>query len=275
MVLFFDIEERKDKRFFMMHTSATVPPYGPAGTSRAFPHDSQEPLWDKSMRPLRLPDPCPLAQTPGVVCKVSGSPVFGYASHWVWGPRCSATRTSRGYSRRALLALGLRWPSCIPCPRPILQNCRHHENQNLSHHRHCSTVRNFSNFHGHQQLHEPAKPHRHKQRPINHLHGKGPCKFIFLLSLYRHTHLSRGLPFAQLPLGSPHPCSPCCSCVVVYPHLIFFFLNRNTHFIAFVSHLLKSVQSGTTPAPVFAPKAKYVVRNVPPSFSKFYSKSIS
>ena len=97
---------------------------------------SQEPLWARNMRPLRLPDPCPLAHAPAVVCKVSGPPVLCYASHWLWGPRCSATHTSRGYSRRALLALGLRWLSCIPCPRPILQNCRHHETQHLSHHRH-------------------------------------------------------------------------------------------------------------------------------------------
>ena len=97
---------------------------------------SQEPLWDRNMRPLRLPDTCPLAHTLVVVCKVSSPPVLCYASHGLWGPRCSATHASRGYSRRALLALGLRWLSCIPCPRPILQNCRHHETQNLSHHRH-------------------------------------------------------------------------------------------------------------------------------------------
>ena len=35
---------------------------------------------------VRLPDPCLLAQTPVVVCKVSEPPVLGYASHWVWGP---------------------------------------------------------------------------------------------------------------------------------------------------------------------------------------------
>ena len=100
-----------------------------------FPNASQEPLWARNMRPLRLPGPCPLAQTPVVVCKVSGPPVLCYASHWVWGPRCSATHTSRGCSRRALfstrLAMALMY--CIPCPRPILQNCRHHETQNLSH----------------------------------------------------------------------------------------------------------------------------------------------
>ena len=39
----------------------------------------------------------------------------------------SATHTSRGNSGKALVALGSRCPLCIPCPRPILQNCRHHE----------------------------------------------------------------------------------------------------------------------------------------------------
>ena len=169
-----------------------------------FVNASQEPLWARNMHPLRLPDPCPLAHTPVVVCKVSGPPVLYYAYNWLWGPRCSATHTSRGYSRRALLALGLRWLSCIPCPRPILQNCRHHETQNLSHHRHRPTVRNYTNYSGHQQLHQPAKPHRHKQRPATHHHGRGPCKCIFLLALNRHTHPSRGPPFAWSPLGSPH-----------------------------------------------------------------------
>ena len=116
----------------MMHTSAMVPPYGPAGTSRAFPQRIAGTLVGQEHAPT--PDPCPLVHTPVVVCKVSGPPVLCYASHWLWGPRCSATHTSRGYSRRALLALGLRWLSCIPCPRPILQNCRHHETHNLSHH---------------------------------------------------------------------------------------------------------------------------------------------
>ena len=47
---------------------------------------------------------------------------------------------------------------------------------------------------GHQQLHQPAKPHRHKQRPITHHHGRGPCKCIFLSAL----PLKR-LPFARPP----------------------------------------------------------------------------
>ena len=113
--------------FFTMHISAMVPPRGPAGTSRAFPQ--------------RVADPCGRVQS------------FGTARPWlrlslVFGPVLGhpATHTSRGYSRRALLALGSRWPLCIPCPRPVLQNCRHDETHNLGHHRHCSTVRNFRTY---------------------------------------------------------------------------------------------------------------------------------
>ena len=109
-LLFSTFKRLKNKRFFMMHTLAMVPPHGLAGTSRAFlQRIAPSPSPPQNMRPLRLPDPCPLAQTPVIVCKVSGPPVLCYASHWLLGPRCSATHTSRGYSRRALLALGLRW----------------------------------------------------------------------------------------------------------------------------------------------------------------------
>ena len=68
----------------------------------------------------------------------------------------SATHTSRGNSGKALMALGSRSPSCIPCPRPILQNCRSH--------------------------------HRHKDHPITHHHGHGPCKCMFFWR-YLATHI--------------------------------------------------------------------------------------
>ena len=51
-----------------------------------FTHEPFEPLWARNMRPLRLPEPCHLAQTLVVVCKASGPPVLGYASDWVLGP---------------------------------------------------------------------------------------------------------------------------------------------------------------------------------------------
>ena len=149
------------------------------------------------MRPLRLKDPCLLDQTPVVVCKDSEPPVFGYTAH------CSATHASRGNSRRAPLTLGSLWLSCVPCPRPILQNYRHHKTHNLGHHRHRPTVRNYTNYYGHQQL-QSAKTHRHKHYRITHSHWRGPCKCTLLLALHRHTHPSRGLPSAWRPLGSLH-----------------------------------------------------------------------
>ena len=120
-----------------MHISAMVPPCGPAGTSCAFPNESNEPLWARNMRPLRLPDPYPLAQTrmatvlePTVhgvlrcgseVENSAASAVSNGTNHvhctrdphsfgvsLCWRPRCSATHCSR----RAMLALGLRYTSC-------------------------------------------------------------------------------------------------------------------------------------------------------------------
>ena len=42
------------------------------------------------------------------------TPLIGFGAHSTWPYIHPAV------SRRALLALGSRWPSCIPCPRPIL-----------------------------------------------------------------------------------------------------------------------------------------------------------
>ena len=57
----------------------------------------------ETSRPLSTgPDPCGRLQS-------FGAARLCYDSHWLLGPRCSATDTSRGYSRRALLALGSRW----------------------------------------------------------------------------------------------------------------------------------------------------------------------
>ena len=62
--LFFDMQTT-NKRFFMMHISAMVPPYGPAGTSGAFPQRitgtlvGQEHAPTETSRPLSPgPDPC-------------------------------------------------------------------------------------------------------------------------------------------------------------------------------------------------------------------------
>ena len=54
-----------------------------------FPNASQEPLWARNMRPLRLPDPCPLAQTPMVVAKFRDRPSFATPLiGFGWSPRC-------------------------------------------------------------------------------------------------------------------------------------------------------------------------------------------
>ena len=45
-----------------------------------FLNASQERLWARYMRPLRLPDPCPLAHICVVVCKVPG-PLIGFGAH--------------------------------------------------------------------------------------------------------------------------------------------------------------------------------------------------
>ena len=97
---------------------------GPAGTSFAFPLRIAEALVGQEHAPTATSTPLCPGPDPCVFFLILGRPVLGYASHWVWSPRfpseCShdATHTSCGYSRRALLALGFRWPSCLPCPRP-------------------------------------------------------------------------------------------------------------------------------------------------------------
>ena len=187
-----------------MHISAMVPLYGPAGTSRAFPQRIARTLVGQEHAPTETSRPLSPSQTPVVVCKVSGPPVLRYASHWVWTPPCFATHMSSGYSRRALLAIGLRWPSCITCPRPILEDCRHLETHNLGHHRHRPTVRNYTNYNGHQQLHQPAKPHRHQHHPITHHHGRGTLQVHVSCGVFPPCASPTKAPFSRSPLWA-HP----------------------------------------------------------------------
>ena len=110
--LFVDIQNFfKKTSFFTMHIPAVVPLYGPARTSRAFPHQiartlvGQEHAPTGTSRPLS-PGPDPYGRWQS----------FGAARPWLrlsWGlgPRCSATHTSRGCSRRA------HWHSvCVGLP---------------------------------------------------------------------------------------------------------------------------------------------------------------
>ena len=156
-----------------------------------FPNASQEPLWPRNMRPLRLPEACPLAQTPVVVCKVSGRPSFAAPLIGFWA------HGARPHIHPAVTVGGPFWHSVCDGLRVSL--VRQYVIMRL---RILATIaidplRNYT------QLHQPAKPHRHKQRPITHHHGHGPCKCVFLFALNCHTHPSRGPPFAQSPLGSP------------------------------------------------------------------------
>ena len=85
-IVFRHLNDSKNKRFFMIHTSAMVPPYGPAGTSRAF----LQRIAGTLVRPLRLPDPtgpdpCGRLQFRGRPS--FATPLIGFG----WGPRCSAT----------------------------------------------------------------------------------------------------------------------------------------------------------------------------------------
>ena len=179
----------------MMHTSAMVPPFGPAGTSRAFPHRIAGTQRARNMRRLRLPGPCPLAQTPVVVCKVSGRPSFatpliGFGAHGarphihpavaVGGPYWHSVGDGLhmflvlGQYFRIVVIMRLRilatklyelfWPSTVAPDREATSA------QAASHH----------------------PPPRARTLQVH-----------FLLALNRHTHPSRGHPFAQPPLGSP------------------------------------------------------------------------
>ena len=100
MDCFSTFKRLKNKRFFMMHTSAMVPPYGPAGTSRAFPQRIAGTLVGQEHAPTETSRPLSNGLHPCGRLQSFGPPVLCYASHWLWGPRCSATHTSRGYSRR-------------------------------------------------------------------------------------------------------------------------------------------------------------------------------
>ena len=72
----------------------------------------------------------------------------------------------------------------------ILQKCRHHETHNLGR----PTVRNYTNFNGHQLLHQPAKPYRHKHHPLTTTMGADTAIA---------THSKEGPSFACHPFGSP------------------------------------------------------------------------
>ena len=193
--LFSSFKQKKNKRtFFTMRISVMVPPCGPADTSRAFRQRIARPLLGQEHAPTETSrplspglDPCGRLQC------------FGDARPW-----SRATRASRGHSRRALLALGSSGLHVFLCLRPIFQNCRHHETHSLGHSRHHSTVRNYTSYHGHQQLHLSSPP---PPRPQSHIGTsiipspttmgadlEGACFFwrYFAIHIPKEDHLAPG-----------------------------------------------------------------------------------
>ena len=87
MDCFSTFKQLKNKRFFMMHTSAKVPPYGPAGTSRAFPQRiagtlvGQEHAPTETSRPLSTgPHPCGRLQSFGAA-RPFATALIGFGAH--------------------------------------------------------------------------------------------------------------------------------------------------------------------------------------------------
>ena len=155
----------------MMHTSAMVPLYGTAGTSGAFSQRiegtlvGQEHAPTETSRPLSTgPDTCGRLQSFGAarpLLRLS----FGFGAHGA-RPHMHSTFTVGGPHRHAacdglhvFLVLGQYLRIVVIMRLRILA---------------AIAIDN-----GHLQLHQPAKPHRHKQRPVTHHHGRGPCECIF------------------------------------------------------------------------------------------------
>ena len=155
----------------------------------------------RNISPLRLPDPCPLAHTRVVVCKVSGPPVLCYGLSLALGPTVLGHTYIPRLQSEGPVVTRFATAFMYSLSSAILQNCRHHETQNLSHPSpltHCSKLYELL---WPSPVAPAAKPLRHKQRPATHHHGRGPSNCIFLLALNRHTHQARGLPFARVPFG--------------------------------------------------------------------------
>ena len=96
-----------------------------------FSNESQKPLWARSMRPLRLPHLCLLAQTLVVFFLCLGRPVLGYATLIRFGahgarPQIIPRLQSEGPS-------GTRFPLAFmsSLSSAITPNCRQNETHNL------------------------------------------------------------------------------------------------------------------------------------------------
>ena len=191
----------KQTFFHDAHTSAMVPPHGPAGTSRAFPQRiagtlvGQEHASTETSRPLSTgPDPCGRLQS-------FGPPVLCYASHWVLGPRCSATHP-------AVTVAGPYWHSVCDGLHVFLVLGQHFRIVVIMRLRILATIASdlmFEIIRTFMAINSCTSPRSHigtSSIPPPTTMGADPASAFFILALNRHTHPSGGPPFVQLPLGS-------------------------------------------------------------------------
>ena len=129
-------------------------------------------------------DPCGRLQSFGAPPSLA-TPLMGFGAH---GAR--ATHTSRGYSRRAQLALGLRWP----------QNSRHHERFTI-----LATIPTeplFLIVRTVMAINSCTSPRRHIS--TSHRLGRGPCECVSFGVISPNTSV-KSAPFRPAPpLGSLH-----------------------------------------------------------------------
>ena len=179
----------------MMHTSAMVRLMDQLALNVRFTNASQEPFVGQEHAPTETSRPLSTGPNPCVVCNFSEPPVLCCASHWLWGPRVlghTYIPLSVCDGLHVFLVLGQYFRIVV-----IVRL------QNLSHHRHWPTVRIVRTTVPINSC-TSAKPHRHKQRPITHHHGRGPCKVQFSFGVKSPCTSLKRLPVAQPPLGSPH-----------------------------------------------------------------------
>ena len=165
-----------------------------------FPNASQEPLWARNMRPLRLPDP--LAQTLWSIAKFRGrssfaTPLIGF---WAHG--------ARPHTHPAVTVAGPYWHSVCDGLHVFLVLGQHFRIVVIMRLRILATIASdplFENFRTTMPINSCTSPRSHigtsSVPPPTTMDADPACAF-FILALNRHTHPSGGPPFVQLPLGS-------------------------------------------------------------------------
>ena len=167
--------------FCTMQTLATVPLFGPVGTSRAFPQRIAGTLVGQEHAPTeKSRPPRPLWS----FAEFRGPPVLGYASHWVWGPHRHPAVTFGGpywhwvcVGVHVFFVLGQCYRLATIAIDPLFVD--------------------YATYNGLKQMHQPAKPHRHKQHPITRHHGRGPPQVHFS---FVAKHIPQEGPLSPSPL---------------------------------------------------------------------------